>query len=79
MGGCVLRPINVILLFALISGLSALNGHVVSGDVYAWAAVLILPINSALNPFLYTFSAIIGQKVRTPTSTCSWKKEDCVI
>ena len=57
---------NVILLFALILGLSALNGHVVSGDVYAWAAVLILPINSALNPFLYTFSAIIGQKVRTP-------------
>ena len=45
------------------SGLSALNGHVVSGDVYAWAAVLILPVNSALNPFLYTFSAIIGQKV----------------
>ena len=28
------------------------------GDVYAWTAVFILPLNSSLNPFLYTFSNI---------------------
>jgi hypothetical protein len=41
----------------------ALNGHAISGDVYAWTAVFILPINSALNPFLYTLSAVIGKRV----------------
>ena len=41
----------------------ALTGTEISGDVYAWTAVFVLPINSALNPFLYTLSAIIGKKV----------------
>ena len=41
----------------------ALNGYAISGEVYAWAAVFILPINSALNPFLYTLSAILGKQV----------------
>jgi predicted regulator of Ras-like GTPase activity (Roadblock/LC7/MglB family) len=36
---------------------------VIPGDVYAWAAVFILPVNSAINPFLYTLTAIIGQRV----------------
>ncbi|OWF53099.1 G-protein coupled receptor GRL101 [Mizuhopecten yessoensis] len=31
-------------------------GGSVSGDVYAWVMVFVLPINSALNPFLYTFA-----------------------
>jgi leucine-rich repeat-containing G protein-coupled receptor 7/leucine-rich repeat-containing G protein-coupled receptor 8 len=42
----------------------ALTGHVISGDVYAWAAVFILKVNSALNPILYTLTAIIGGKVK---------------
>ena len=46
-----------------ISGIMALTGTEISGDVYAWTAVFVLPINSALNPFLYTLSAIIGKKV----------------
>lgn len=37
----------------------ALSGTVIPGEIYAWTAVFILPVNSALNPFLYTFSAII--------------------
>ena len=45
-------------------GLMALNEHVIPGEVYAWTAVFILPINSALNPFLYTFSAVY-RKVST--------------
>lgn len=28
----------------------------VSGDAYAWLVVFILPLNSAVNPFLFTFS-----------------------
>ncbi|XP_033752468.1 G-protein coupled receptor GRL101-like isoform X2 [Pecten maximus] len=31
-------------------------GGSLSGDAYAWVMVLVLPINSALNPFLYTFA-----------------------
>ena len=41
-----------------VSGLAALNGSVISGDVYAWVIVFVLPVNSALNPVLYTFSSL---------------------
>ena len=47
----------------------ALANHVIPGEVYAWTAVLVLPINSALNPFLYTLSAIIGRGVSRFIST----------
>ena len=40
-----------------------MTNHVIPGEVYAWTAVLVLPINSALNPFLYTLSAILGKGV----------------
>ena len=40
-----------------------MNGYNIPGEVYAWTAVLVLPINSALNPFLYTFSVIMNKKV----------------
>ena len=49
--------------FLLSLGMMALSGTEISGDIYAWMAVLVLPINSALNPFLYTLSAILGKKV----------------
>jgi hypothetical protein len=41
----------------------AMSGKVISGDVYAWTAVFVLPVNSALNPVLYTLTAILGKKV----------------
>lgn len=44
-------------------------GNSISGDVYAWTAVLILPINSALNPFLYTLSAVLSSKVKPIKNT----------
>lgn len=44
-------------------GIMALTDYPVPGDVYAWTVVFILPLNSALNPILYTFSSIIGRKV----------------
>ncbi|XP_053406651.1 uncharacterized protein LOC123546331 [Mercenaria mercenaria] len=49
-------------------GVMAMSGYVISGDVYAWAAVFILPVNSALNPVLYTLTAIIGKKSFTPNT-----------
>ncbi|XP_062589229.1 uncharacterized protein LOC134250886 [Saccostrea cucullata] len=51
-----------------IMGLLALKGHVISGEVYAWVAVFILPINSALNPFLYSF-ANLRKRVETRMSS----------
>jgi hypothetical protein len=42
----------------------ALNEFPIPSDVYAWSAVFILPINSALNPFLYTVTAIVGKQVK---------------
>ena len=41
----------------IIMGFLSASGTVeIPADVYAWAAVFILPLNSALNPFLYTFA-----------------------
>ncbi|XP_061178754.1 uncharacterized protein LOC133187411 [Saccostrea echinata] len=54
-----------------IMGLLALRGYVVSGEVYAWVAVFILPINSALNPFLYSFANL---RKRVETNMSSKKK-----
>lgn len=38
----------------IIMGCLAQAGVFISGDVYAWTAVLVLPLNSSLNPYLYT-------------------------
>ncbi|XP_052087445.1 G-protein coupled receptor GRL101-like [Mytilus californianus] len=45
-----------------VMGLMALRGHSIPAEVYSWTAVFILPINSALNPFLYTFASIRGNR-----------------
>ncbi|XP_033745630.1 uncharacterized protein LOC117331144 [Pecten maximus] len=46
-----------------VMGLLAFSGYRISSEVYAWTAVFILPINSALNPVLYTYSGI-GRQTR---------------
>ncbi|XP_072039712.1 G-protein coupled receptor GRL101-like [Amphiura filiformis] len=38
----------------IIMGCMSQVGVFISGDVYAWTAVLVLPLNSSLNPYLYT-------------------------
>ncbi|XP_070537539.1 G-protein coupled receptor GRL101-like [Ptychodera flava] len=44
----------------------------IPGSVYAWTAVFILPINSAINPFLYTISVIKKrEKPMRPTVTAT--------
>ena len=41
----------------------AVSGRSISGDIYAWTAVFVLPVNSALNPFLYTLTAFLKKEV----------------
>ncbi len=41
-----------------VTGVAALSGTSITGEVYAWVVVFLLPINSAINPVLYTISAI---------------------
>uniref|UniRef100_A0A8W8KN41 Uncharacterized protein n=1 Tax=Magallana gigas TaxID=29159 RepID=A0A8W8KN41_MAGGI len=45
-------------------GLLALGGVNISSDVYAWIVVVVLPINSALNPFIYTLSIMNKNKTK---------------
>jgi hypothetical protein len=40
----------------IIIGIASLSGMEASPAVYAWVAVFVLPLNSALNPILYTIS-----------------------
>ena len=46
-------------------GVMAIRGTTIPGEVYAWVAVFLLPINSAINPILYTISSIRRARVRT--------------
>ncbi|XP_038046714.1 G-protein coupled receptor GRL101-like [Patiria miniata] len=54
----------------IILGILSQTGTVaLSTEVYAWVAVLVLPINSSLNPFLYTFFTVCfaaKPKAKTP-------------
>ena len=43
----------------LLSILVQTGGHVVTPHVYTWIVTLVLPINSAINPFLYTLANLI--------------------
>ena len=42
----------------ILIGFAALAGAKIPPEVSAWIAVFILPLNSAVNPLLYTISAI---------------------
>ncbi|GFN97716.1 G-protein coupled receptor grl101 [Plakobranchus ocellatus] len=46
-----------------IIGLLALSGQSLGGEQYAWVAVFVMPINSALNPLIYTLP-IIKERLR---------------
>ncbi|XP_070567307.1 relaxin receptor 1-like [Ptychodera flava] len=56
--------------------LLAFGGVKIDPSVYAWVAVFVLPVNSALNPFLYTMTTkLFKQKVRRIISTISTDKK----
>ncbi|XP_071493891.1 G-protein coupled receptor GRL101-like [Diadema antillarum] len=47
----------------IIMGILASSNVVeIPADIYAWTAVFILPLNSALNPYLYTLSAVLQRR-----------------
>ncbi|XP_071128650.1 G-protein coupled receptor GRL101-like [Mytilus edulis] len=41
-----------------IMGILAMTGQVFPSEIYSWVAVFVMPLNAALNPFLYTFSTL---------------------
>ncbi|VDI03838.1 relaxin family peptide receptor 2 [Mytilus galloprovincialis] len=41
-----------------IMGILAMTGQVFPSEIYSWVAVCVMPLNAALNPFLYTFSTL---------------------
>jgi len=58
----------------IIIGIASLLGMEYSPSVYAWIAVFVLPLNSALNPILYTIStANFRRKFRTSVQRRSRK------
>jgi hypothetical protein len=58
------NSINIhFILFLYFSGILSLTGSVFESAVYTWIAVFTLPVNAALNPFLYTFSKHITEQV----------------
>nr|KAG5712885.1 hypothetical protein BaRGS_007482 [Batillaria attramentaria] len=43
-------------------GLLASRGTPIPGVVNVWSAILVMPLNSAINPFLYTLSTLLERK-----------------
>ena len=43
---------------------------------YAWIATFILPINSSINPFLYTLGDVIANKVSCSCTLCKTQRSD---
>ncbi|XP_062589130.1 relaxin receptor 2-like isoform X2 [Saccostrea cucullata] len=62
-------PIGVI-------GLLTFLGIDFTSKVYAWVVVVVLPINSALNPIIYTFSAIIRRRTHQVSRSSSKKNSN---
>ncbi|XP_060079643.1 relaxin receptor 1-like [Ylistrum balloti] len=63
-----------------VMGLMAKCGYQIPDDVYAWVMVFVLPVNAAVNPFLYTGTAVWRKRQRDQTtkstSTSSQRNRD---
>ncbi|KAG8197251.1 hypothetical protein JTE90_007503 [Oedothorax gibbosus] len=46
----------------IVLGLLAMSGVNIAGEAYSWTAILVLPLNSATNPLIYTISSLHIQK-----------------
>ncbi|XP_041486068.1 G-protein coupled receptor GRL101-like [Lytechinus variegatus] len=65
----------------IIMGLLSAGGTSLPAQVYAWTAVIILPINSSLNPYLYTISTVHSQhlnKLRLKQEAADTKTRESV-
>ncbi|XP_060084314.1 G-protein coupled receptor GRL101-like [Ylistrum balloti] len=47
-----------------VMGVMSKSGYEIPNDAYAWVMVFVLPVNAAINPFLYTASAIWRKRHR---------------
>ena len=54
----------------ILIGFAALGGATIAPEASAWIAVFILPLNSAINPVLYTMSAIDCGRCVTSSTFC---------
>ena len=61
-----------VFLFLFFSGVFAVADYRIPVNVYSWIAVVVLPINSAVNPVLYTLSEILQKKVRKLSALLSF-------
>ncbi|KAJ8025179.1 hypothetical protein HOLleu_35308 [Holothuria leucospilota] len=51
-------------------GILSKAGLEISINMYAWLAILVMPINSAVNPFIYTIPTIRKKKQNEPSFNC---------
>ncbi len=78
-GGCRPASCHSAIPFSVLTGVAALSGTSITGEVYTWVVVFLLPVNSAINPVLYTISTIkpleLLKKVNVslPVSSKQWK------
>ena len=47
----------------IILAMVALSDHFIEGQAFAWIAVVVLPVNAAANPVIYTLLAVWQQRV----------------
>ena len=44
-------------------GVLALSGQVIEGEVFSWIAIVVLPVNTAANPVIYTLLTVWQNRV----------------
>ncbi|XP_033637279.1 uncharacterized protein LOC117298251 [Asterias rubens] len=58
----------------IVMGIAAQFNVIIPVEMYAWSVVFILPINSSLNPYLYTVSSCIADRRRGQKSMVTMTK-----
>ena len=53
-----------------VMGLIAQTGHHISNSAYAWSAVVIMPVNSSINPVMYTLKDLLNGSVAICLGKC---------
>lgn len=51
----------------------ALSGYKINQDTYAWLIIFVMPINSAINPLLYTLTTKLFKEKVMPSLCCGFK------
>ena len=53
-----------------VMGLMAQHGHLIPNSAYAWSAVVVMPINSSINPLLYTLRNVFSDSINKCLRRC---------